>query len=317
MNNNPNSNSIGMALIKNHIYVDHTVTKNVKGFGPEMQRQQDKEVSVKKAFGLHQCNYDKSEGARSQSYQQEHGNEQRKCRKSQIKHQDSNAKKSRVAKLYELGKNKVKANRKLATTKPKGKTVIGDMRLAASSRITALYTLGKNRITANRKLATFLKPKDNTVTIISNVELAEDSRISVLYEMGKNRVLINRELAAIKLPEDDAVVANLDSAKPSKRIIALYELGKHRVTNNRESATARTLTTDTYAANIAILSGNEASPSEIAGQRLYIQAQLTSEKKVKMRRIARETPLPQMKLATQHPKCQKQCKILAKNTGKK
>jgi len=170
-----------------------------------------------------------------------------------------------------------------------------DSKVVENSRIIALYELGKNRVMVNRELAT-TKPKESVD--IANIELAENSRIIALYELGKNRLTVNRELAATKL-KDYTVIVNAESIRPSERISALYELGKSRVMANRELAATKLLTPDNGVAYALTLSGTKVSVSEIAGRRLYIQAQISAERKNRLRQIARATPPPQMKLATQ------------------
>jgi len=248
-----------------------------------------------------------------------------KRRKNQDPRQDSKVvENSRIIALYELGKNRVMVNRELATMKPKEQaqerknrkeklrrkatyTEGGSSKrrknqdprqhseVATHNRIIALYELGKNRVMVNRELAT-TKPKESVD--IANIELAENSRIIALYELGKNRLTVNRELAATKL-KDYTVIVNAESIRPSERISALYELGKSRVMANRELAATKLLTPDNGVAYALTLSGTKVSVSEIAGRRLYIQAQISAERKNRLRQIARATPPPQMKLATQ------------------
>lgn len=117
----------------------------------------------------------------------------------------------------------------------------------------------------------------------------------------KNKVIINRELAA--LSKDVEVTVNNAPMNLSERIVSLYELGKNRVITNREIAATKLLVTDDTE-NAAPLSETRASASEIAGCRLYIQAQQRAERKKKLRQIMKATPLPQMKLAT-HQGCHK------------
>ena len=166
---------------------------------------------------------------------------------------------------------------------------------ANANRSIALYELGKNRVTLNRELAA-TRLKDNRVIV--NIGSAKNGRITALYELGKNRVIVNRELAAIK-PKVNTVVIVTKLGRPSARIVGLYELGKHRVMTNRDMAVTKLHTNDNWAAHVAALSDTEVGTSEIAGHRLYTQAQQSAEKKYKLRQIARSTPPPQMKLATQ------------------
>jgi len=116
-------------------------------------------------------------------------------------------------------------------------------------------------------------------------------------QLGKNRVVINRELVASK--RKAITFINVEYIIASERIVALYEHGKNRVKSNRELAAAKLLTIDNRVANVAALSDFKASVSEIAGQRLYVQAQQSAKKKSEIRKIARTAPLPQMELATQ------------------
>jgi len=126
---------------------------------------------------------------------------------------------------------------------------------------------------------------------------AKRSRVAALYELGKNKIILNRKSVALN-SEVDEVTVDIGSIRQSQRIIDLYELGKHRVILNREIAATNLFPVNNLATNVAALSETKASASEIAGRRLFTQAKQSAEKIDKLRQLARETPLPQMELAT-------------------
>jgi len=100
-------------------------------------------------------------------------------------------------------------------------------------------------------------------------------------------------------PYDNSVTVNILSLRISERIITRNKNRKNRLTVNRELAGAKLFRTDNLAANVAALSDTSSSVSEIAGHRLYIQAQLSAEKKETVIHTVRSTPPPQLELATQ------------------
>jgi len=139
------------------------------------------------------------------------------------------------------------------------------------------------------------KRRISQVTIESSE--AKKSRITALYELGKNRVTVNRKLAATKL-HSDRVTVRKGPTKPSKRISALYEIGKSRVNTSRKLAARKLVESNNRAVKVKASSNAKRSPSEIAGGRLYVQAQLRAERKEKRKEKVRATQPPKMELAT-------------------
>jgi len=127
----------------------------------------------------------------------------------------------------------------------------------------------------------------------TNDSEAENSRTTTIDELQKDISLTTMK------PYDNSVTVNILSLRISERIITHNKNRKNRLTVNRELAGAKLFRTDNLAANVAALSDTSSSVSEIAGHRLYIQAQLSAEKKETVIHTVRSTPPPQLELATQ------------------
>jgi len=120
---------------------------------------------------------------------------------------------------------------------------------------------------------------------------AKRSKTTPLYSFGKSRLTVRRNMPA-------TISIDPKPSKASKRVTSLYELGKSRVTSSRQLAATR-LIPNNQMAKITALSDTKPSASEIAGGRLYNQAQLRGERKKVLGQKARAIRKPQMEMATQ------------------
>jgi len=152
----------------------------------------------------------------------------------------------------------------------------------------------ERRLEALRR-TTVMKPDDSSkrwknLGTIGDIK-AKRSITIPSYSIGKSTPTVKRNKPATNFTAPK-------SSKTSKRVTALYELGKSRVTTNRQLAVTR-LIPHNQMANIAALSDTKASASEIAGGRLYNQAQLRGERNKILEQKSRVTRQPQMEMATQ------------------
>lgn len=224
----------------------------------------------------------------------------------------------RIIDLYELGKHRVISNRESAAA---NSLVIDNLaaNVAALSNTTSSASeIAGRRLFNQAKLSAEIKDKVRQIASeapLPQMELAthrrghtvsihwknyremKKHRIATLYELGKKKVIAKRELATSKA-KTEAVVINIESIILSQRIVALYELGKKRVIVDRQLAAAKLVPIDNLTVNVNSISDTIASPSEIAGQRLFIQAKQSTERLAKLRQKAKETPLPQLELET-------------------
>jgi len=191
---------------------------------------------------LRHNNRDKSEFVGDRLYLRGQEMEQRKEKLRQeamsqttVRKKKCGNKSSRINILYELGKNRVKGNRKMATSRIQTSTAVIPKK--SSIRINALYELGKSRVTHNRKLATSKLKTSETRQTESSVSVSEIAgrrlyRQALLSEKRKADLRLKARECERKSQEKRSSEATLDT----DRLFNLYELGKKRVNNKRKRA---------------------------------------------------------------------------------